>query len=795
MKIKKIEISNFRWIKYYNWTLLDFDIWEKLTVLDWENGFWKTTLFDVIEFCFTGTISRFEDIAKDNRPDTILKNKNCKDKESFVKIIFNDDSFISRKISINQTWNFNTNEHYDREYTCDEEFLNINEENLKNIFYVSQENPTGLLKWSKDWFKSFLDILLDTTKEVDFKKNNFIWSNKLLKLIDRKVTFFKWKIKDFADEDSKIKDKLDKIKAYEVINIDFILIDNIKDFSWYNIEKWAYNKGNLWNNENSFIKTWKLLLDLCQNRDNLKQYYINESILSFKNPLLESKEIISNNYNYYLYYKEKINEDYLTRIDSIFFKYKSYKNNLNLLKTNGKSLDNIDTLFKDLSDDNIYYSELNEVNNNFVNFKKSLKQKTKNEKEYSDIFTNLIDFWENKFQNIENEELIIDNKNHTIKSNSCPLCMSENKKDDIIEQLKFLKEKWWKIIKDWNNNFYSDLFNNDLYDKIKNHVDKLEKEISKIKLLQENKNNFDKFIVLSKKYNFSEIDNIIWINSEEDLKDGDKNIIIWLLNNILLKLDDSYNNIENFTSTDYQKYKNMYFDLFSVQYSDKESLLNSLNLDWINNNIKYFENEYKIISNKDKNNLEFSYKLNRKKNDFFKDRKLFLEWVYELLDKYCEIIDLNIKTYKKKKVQTIALPLYIFTQRIVKNYNWMWMFLTENSINSEFDWNNPLYTLSSGQAEWLSLALMLSNNINYNSKFNSILIDDPIQSLDDLNILSFINLLRYQFFDKQIIISTHDDSFSRFIRYKFWRLYWKNSYEQINMKRKFLEKNNIKKSS
>jgi len=66
---------------------------------------------------------------------------------------------------------------------------------------------------------------------------------------------------------------------------------------------------------------------------------------------------------------------------------------------------------------------------------------------------------------------------------------------------------------------------------------------------------------------------------------------------------------------------------------------------------------------------------------------------------------------------------------------------------------------------------MLSNNINFDLKFDTILIDDPIQSLDDLNILSFINLLRYQFSDKQIIISTHDDDFSRFIRYKFWKLY------------------------
>jgi exonuclease SbcC len=133
------------------------------------------------------------------------------------------------------------------------------------------------------------------------------------------------------------------------------------------------------------------------------------------------------------------------------------------------------------------------------------------------------------------------------------------------------------------------------------------------------------------------------------------------------------------------------------------------------------------------------------------------------------------------------LPFYIFNQRIVKNYNWMKFYLTQKSITWEKWFKNPMYSLSSWQAEGLALSLMLSNNLSYKTDFKTLLIDDPIQSLDDLNILSFINLLRYQFSDKQIVISTHDDGFSRFIRYKFWRLYWDNSQTNINMKEKFFD--------
>lgn len=790
MKIKKIEISNFRWIKYYNWKLLDFDIWEKLTILDWENGFWKTTIFDVIEFCFIGTVGRFKEIAKDNKPDTILKHSKNIDKESFVKIIFSDDTYISRIIADNQKWNLNDNENYNIEYTCDKSFLNINKSSFKNIFYVPQENPTELLKWSKDWFKTFLDILLDTSEEVNFK-NNFKWSNKILKLIERKKSFLNNEIIKFDKLDEDIKAKLGKIKWYEIEDLHFISDDFIKNFNWSNISSWAYNKWNLWNDDNSFIKSWRSLLDLFQNKSDLLQYYINESISSFKNPLLKSKEIISNNYNYYLFYKESINEEYLINLETIFFKYKWYKSNLDLLKTNDKSLINIDILFKNLSDKDNYYIELNDINNSFNNLKKSLSQKSKNEKEYSDIFSNLIDFWENKFEKIKNEDMVLDDKNHTIKSDFCPLCMSENKKEDILDQLKFLKNKSWKIISESNKNFYSDFYSQELFNKLDEYVSNLEKEIIKVRLLQEYKKDFENFISLCKRYEQFDIDKISWIDFKEEVKIENKNNIIWLINNLILKLDDSYKNIENFGSNDYQKYKDIYFNLFSVQYSNKDNFLDNINQDLIANNVKYFENEFKKISNKEKNDLELAEKLNKFKRDFFYNRKEFLDWVYNILGKYSDFLDSKIKDYKIKKVNTIALPLYIFTQRIVKNYNWMWMILTENWINDEFNWKNPLFTLSSWQAEWLSLALMLSNNINFDFKFDTILIDDPIQSLDDLNILSFINLLRYQFSDKQIIISTHDEGFSRFIRYKFWRLYWKNSYKQINMKEKFIKNKQI----
>jgi ABC-type lipoprotein export system ATPase subunit len=58
------------------------------------------------------------------------------------------------------------------------------------------------------------------------------------------------------------------------------------------------------------------------------------------------------------------------------------------------------------------------------------------------------------------------------------------------------------------------------------------------------------------------------------------------------------------------------------------------------------------------------------------------------------------------------------------------------------------------------------------TKLNAILLDDPMQSMDDLNIISFIDVLRSCSMDggdlnKQLVLSTHDDKFYRLLLKKF----------------------------
>ena len=85
---------------------------------------------------------------------------------------------------------------------------------------------------------------------------------------------------------------------------------------------------------------------------------------------------------------------------------------------------------------------------------------------------------------------------------------------------------------------------------------------------------------------------------------------------------------------------------------------------------------------------------------------------------------------------------------------------------------DPILYLSSGQVNILSLSIFLAKALqNKDTMINTIFMDDPIQYLDSINVLSFIDLLRSIVMDKkldrQLVISTHDENFFNLLKKKF----------------------------
>ncbi|PHS08093.1 MAG: hypothetical protein COA88_07305 [Kordia sp.] len=99
--------------------------------------------------------------------------------------------------------------------------------------------------------------------------------------------------------------------------------------------------------------------------------------------------------------------------------------------------------------------------------------------------------------------------------------------------------------------------------------------------------------------------------------------------------------------------------------------------------------------------------------------------------------------------------------------------------NEEEEKVNPILFLSAGQVNVLSLSIFLAKAFEYgNETIETIFMDDPIQNLSDINVLSFIDLLRtlISTHDKQIVISTHDEKFFRLLQNKLPEEYCSTKY-------------------
>ncbi|WP_126248006.1 ATP-binding protein [Chitinophaga rhizosphaerae] len=136
-----------------------------------------------------------------------------------------------------------------------------------------------------------------------------------------------------------------------------------------------------------------------------------------------------------------------------------------------------------------------------------------------------------------------------------------------------------------------------------------------------------------------------------------------------------------------------------------------------------------------------------------------------------------IKEYKKRMIEKIKIPFYVYSGKILQHYQQgygIFMDVKESTSRVRFLTNEDsdhdiIHQLSSGQLAVVSLAFCLALNKVYETPnhFKFLAIDDPVQTLDDLNVHSFIELLRHEFTDYHLIISTHEEHIANYMLYKF----------------------------
>ncbi|MBR9754839.1 AAA family ATPase [Cobetia sp. 4B] len=143
------------------------------------------------------------------------------------------------------------------------------------------------------------------------------------------------------------------------------------------------------------------------------------------------------------------------------------------------------------------------------------------------------------------------------------------------------------------------------------------------------------------------------------------------------------------------------------------------------------------------------------------------------------------KNYTDQTISAIEFIFHIYSGRLIQNYQrGLGLFIESREgtqlrfLTAEKSEHDAVMSMSSGQVSALSLAFFLSLNKVY-AKVPLILIDDPSQSLDEINIASLTDLLRCELKHCQLVVSSHEDDISAYMRYRFDRAGLKTS--SLNM--------------
>ena len=138
------------------------------------------------------------------------------------------------------------------------------------------------------------------------------------------------------------------------------------------------------------------------------------------------------------------------------------------------------------------------------------------------------------------------------------------------------------------------------------------------------------------------------------------------------------------------------------------------------------------------------------------------------------------KEYLNEIMTYLEIPLYIYSGKLMQTHqNGLGIFcftgskkdaLTEfkmttdkKDINHKLDISNKF---STGQKNVANIALMLALKKIVATNLDIFMIDDPCQSLDELNVASLVEIIKNEFTKTQIILSTHEDKIASYIKYK-----------------------------
>lgn len=800
MRIESLEVENFKLFSE-NFNEIK-DIYNtNLILLNGPNGYGKTTVFDAIELALTGKIKRIEsytealNIGKNEVYETkiLIADPN---KQAFVKLRLKENDKI---IELQQLYTPKDNrtavqannphsifKHFESKVfdgiveitNTDEKAKFLKDNNLDNIndFYdkccfLSQDENLAFLKENKKDKANGLDFLF-SIEEKHLNKINKV-DDVLKRLRNKNRTKEVGYINKISDEIKKIKTDIENennkiIKIKNNKNVEYISLFST-DIDWDNenldfeilnyeliiteIQSLAYFARHQQECINYvFNIPYKALIQDFNGFNNLV-YEKNKLAYAYKNyPLVVNSEKYTKEYQLKEKYKslsECITKKDLKQINWQFVVEENLllQENVEEIKT---SIRNIDTITSTLNTTNKAILEVNKARNVLSEtIKKPIDDKIISDnccvfcgKPYDD-YAELI-------ENIENQEKKLKD-----------LCNESSKQ--VSEILGSIYTKYLQEIADKIRVKINNMISNGFYE---NFIEVLENS-SKIRAINNALDNIG--LKLPELYN----------NDETELINGYENLVSRIKSNI--------RDIDEYVEIQIKELKfNQKYDTF---YDKDETKFRAVTEDMLNSKLEYikltlYNNSLKIIDTKAK-----QLKIMRKRKDK-------MEQIYNEIKVYSDALLDAENNYKRKIISDIEPIIYIYTAKILQQkFNGKSMFISIDEqfqdvrlINSLKDKQDVLYSMSSGQLSAVSIAFLLCMNQIYaqNQSLPILLIDDPIQTIDDVNMVGLVDILRFEFPDTQLFISTHEQKFEWYLRYKFEKA--ERKVKPFNMKEIVLDK-------